>query len=124
MLAASTLSTAVQFVVALTLILPVVAENFTAHGLAEHFNRAGKMPVRLLVAEERIGSLIFYLDPALRSNLKENQIDMIFYDQSTEVPPGTIIALPEQRANQAENYSVLAGLPYKTVGRYRIYEHR
>ena len=66
MLAASTLSTAVQFVAALTLIVPIVAENFTARGLAEYFNHAGRIPVRLLVAEERLGSLVFYLDPALR----------------------------------------------------------
>ena len=68
MLVASTLSTAVQFVAALTLVLPLVAENYTARGLAEYFNHLGRLPVRLLVAEERIGSLIFYLEPSLRSS--------------------------------------------------------
>ena len=67
MLAASTLTTALQFAVALTLILPIVAENFTARHLAEYFNRSGRIPIRLLVAEERLGSLVFYLDPALRA---------------------------------------------------------
>jgi 4-amino-4-deoxy-L-arabinose transferase-like glycosyltransferase len=122
MLAASTLSTAVQFVAALTLIVPQVAESFTARGLAEYFNQAGRIPVRLLVAEERLGSLVFYLDPALRLRLKEKQIGMIFYDQPTEVPPGTVIVLPERRGDQAYRYTELAGLPYKTVGRYRVYE--
>jgi 4-amino-4-deoxy-L-arabinose transferase-like glycosyltransferase len=122
MLAASTLSTALQFVAALTLIVPQVAENFTARGLAEYFNQAGRIPVRLLVAEERLGSLVFYLDPALRLRLKEKQIGMIFYDQPTEVPPGTVIVLPEQRGDQAYRYAELAGLPYKTVRRYRVYE--
>jgi Dolichyl-phosphate-mannose-protein mannosyltransferase len=122
MLAASTLSTALQFVVALTLIMPIVAENLTARGLAEYFNQAGRIPVRLLVAEERLGSLVFYLDPALRLGLKDKQIDMIFYDQPTEVPPGTIIAMPERRGDQAYRYAELTGLPYKTVGRYRLYE--
>jgi 4-amino-4-deoxy-L-arabinose transferase-like glycosyltransferase len=122
MLAASTLSTALQFVAAVALILPIVAENLTARGLAEYFNHAGRIPVRLLVAEERLGSLVFYLDPALRRGLKEKQIGMIFYDQPTEVPPGTIIVLPEWRGDQAYRYTELAGLPYKTVGRYRLYE--
>jgi 4-amino-4-deoxy-L-arabinose transferase-like glycosyltransferase len=122
MLAASTLSTAVQFVAALTLIVPIVAENLTSRGLAAYFNHTGRIPVRLLVAEERLGSLLFYLDPALRLGLKEKQIGMIFYDEPTEVPPGTIIVLPERRGKQAYQYTELAGLPYKTVGRYRLYE--
>ncbi|MGA2796069.1 MAG: glycosyltransferase family 39 protein [Thermoguttaceae bacterium] len=122
MFAASTLSTAVQFVAAVALILPIVAENLTARGLAAYFNCAGRIPVRLLVAEERLGSLLFYLDPALRLRLKEKQIGMIFYDEPTEVPPGTIIVLPERRGDQAYRYADLAGLPYKTVGRYRLYE--
>lgn len=122
MLTASTLSTAAQFVVILMFILPQAAENFTACRLADYFNNQKHLPVRLLIAEERLGSLIFYLDPALRSNLKDHQIDMVFYDQSTEMPPGTIITLPERRAFNAERYKELAGLSYKNVGRYRLYE--
>ncbi|MGD0383196.1 MAG: hypothetical protein ABSA77_06745, partial [Thermoguttaceae bacterium] len=98
------------------------AESFTARGLAEYFNQAGRIPVRLLVAEERLGSLVFYLDPGLRLRLKEKQIGMIFYDQPTEVPPGSVIVLPQRRGNQAYRYAELTGLPYKTVGRYRVYE--
>jgi 4-amino-4-deoxy-L-arabinose transferase-like glycosyltransferase len=124
MLCASILSTTVQFVVAIVLVLPPVAETFTARGLAEYFNHLGRLPARLLVAEERLGSLVFYLDPALRSGLKENQIGMIFYDQPTENPPGTIVALSEQRANQADRYPNLIGQPYKTIGGYRLYELR
>jgi 4-amino-4-deoxy-L-arabinose transferase-like glycosyltransferase len=124
MLIASTLSTAVQFVVALTLVLPLVAENYTARGLAEHFNQLGRLPVRLLVAEERIGSLIFYLEPSLRSELREKQIDRLLKNKPTELPPGTIIALPERFSDRAEQYKELLDLPYKTVGRYRLYEKR
>jgi 4-amino-4-deoxy-L-arabinose transferase-like glycosyltransferase len=122
MLAASALSTAIQFIAALTLLLPPVAEKFTARGLAEYFNHVGQIPARLLVAEERLGSLVFYLNTELRSGLKPYQIGMIFYDQPTEVPPGTIIVLPEKRGDQAYRYAELADLPYKTVGRYRVYE--
>jgi 4-amino-4-deoxy-L-arabinose transferase-like glycosyltransferase len=122
MLAASTLSTAVQFVIILTLVMPSVAETFTARELAEHFNRVGRIPVRLLVAEERLGSLVFYMDANLRSGLKENQLGILYYDKPTELPPGTIIALPEKRAFRVSRYAVLSGLPYKTMGRYRLYE--
>ena len=93
-------------------------------GLAGYFNSLGRLPVRLLVAEERLGSLVFYLDPALRGGMKKNQVGMIFYDEPTETPPGTIIVLPERRGDQADRYAALVGLPYKTVGRYRLYEVR
>jgi hypothetical protein len=122
MLAASTLSTAIQFVVALTVVLPPVAEEFTARSLAHYFNNSGRLPPRLLMAEERLGSLVFYLDPALRLGLKENQLGRILPDQTTEIPPGSVIVLPENRAERADQYAVLAGLPYKTFGRYRLYE--
>jgi 4-amino-4-deoxy-L-arabinose transferase-like glycosyltransferase len=122
MLAASALSTALQFVVALTLILPVAAENVTARHLAEYFNRTGRIPVRLLVAEERLGSLVFYLDPALRAGLRERQIALLFDDQPTEIPPGTVVVIPEKHGDRASHYPALVGLSYKTVGRYRLYE--
>ncbi len=124
MLAASLLSVAIQFVVALTVVLPPVAEQFTARSLAQYFNRLGRLPVRLLVAHERLGSLVFYLDPPLRSGLKNDQIGMIFYDQPGKVPPGTIIALPEIHGAQGDKVPELAGLSYKTVGRYRLYQVR
>lgn len=124
MLAASTLSTAIQFVVALTLVLPTAAENFTARELAEYFNNAGRLPVRVLVAEQRLGSLVFYLDPALRSHLKDNQIRVIYYNQPTDVPLGAVIILPELRGDQADKYSDLVGMPYKTIGRFRLYQIR
>jgi 4-amino-4-deoxy-L-arabinose transferase-like glycosyltransferase len=122
MLAASTLSTAAQFIAVFTWIVPRASENFTAQGLARYFNQSGRVPVRLLVAEERLGSLVFYLDPELRLRLKEKQIGMIFHDQPTEIPPGTVVVLPERRGDQAFRYKELAGLTYKTIGRYRLYK--
>ena len=52
-MAAAALSLAAQFVVVMTLILPPLAEMYSARDLAEHFNRTGRVPPRLLVAEER-----------------------------------------------------------------------
>ncbi|HEY4759046.1 MAG TPA: glycosyltransferase family 39 protein [Thermoguttaceae bacterium] len=124
MLAASMLSTAAQFVVALTVVLPVVAEDFTARDIAQYFNSVGHVPEHLLVAEERLGSLIFYLDPALRSGLKQNQIDRLFKDQPSIIPRDSVIVLPEKRADKAQEYSVFFDAPYKTVGRYRLYDIR
>ncbi|MGW8257386.1 MAG: glycosyltransferase family 39 protein, partial [Thermoguttaceae bacterium] len=124
MLSASALSIAVQFIVLMLTILPPVAENFTARQLADYFNRRGQLPAKLIVAEERIGSLVFYLDPALRREIKQDQLVAISKDRTAEITRGAIIALPERRVNKAEKYLDLQGLTYTTVGRYRLYEIR
>jgi 4-amino-4-deoxy-L-arabinose transferase-like glycosyltransferase len=122
MTAGAAISAAVQFVAVLTLALPVAAEKFTARELAAHFNGTGRIPDRLCLAEQRLGSLIFYLDPVLRSKLKPDQIMVLTKQNRTQIPPDAIIVLPEMRVARAEKYLDLDGLHYQTVGRYRIYE--
>ena len=66
-LAACAVVAAVHFVFIMTLVMPRLADEVSARDLADYFNRRGRLPPRLLVAEERIGSLVFYLDePASR----------------------------------------------------------
>ncbi len=120
-LAAATLSLAVQFVAVMTMVLPPVAEIFSARDLAEHFNRAGQVPPRLLVAEERIGSFVFYLDPRLRADLKEGQLQRLYSHQAPSLHAGDVIALPERKLRQAGEYLDLAESPYESVGRFRLY---
>ena len=73
-LVAAVLCVSAQFVVAMTTVLPPAAEIYSARALAEHFNHLGRLPARLYMAEERIGSLVFYLDPRLRAGLKRDQV--------------------------------------------------
>lgn len=120
-LAAATLSLAVQFAAVMTMVLPPVAEIFSARDLADHFNRLGQLPPRLLVAEQRIGSLVFYLEPQLRGRLKEGQIESLSPDQLPEWHPGDVIALPERKLSRASEYLDLEGRGYESVGHYRLY---
>jgi 4-amino-4-deoxy-L-arabinose transferase-like glycosyltransferase len=120
-LAAAATSLAVQFTVVMTFVLPPTAELFTARDLAEHFNRAGQIPPRLLVAEERIGSFVFYLDPILRAELKPGQLDLWCSDNPPKLRSGDVVALPERRLSQASEYVDLGDTPFETVGRYRVY---
>jgi len=120
-LAAATLSLAAQFLVVMTMIVPAAADVFSARELAEHFNRLGHIPPHLLVAEERIGSLVFYLDPRLRAELKEGQLRGLYADQVPPLRPGDMIAVPERQRARVAEYLDLAQNPYQTVGHYRLY---
>ncbi len=123
-LTAAALSLAVQFVVVMTMILPPLADVLSARELAEHYNRFAKLPTRLLVAEERIGSLMFYLTPSVRAGLKDGQIQRLWRDHPPPLQSGDVIALPEQGIRRAGRYLKLGQMPYESVGRYRLYHVR
>jgi 4-amino-4-deoxy-L-arabinose transferase-like glycosyltransferase len=120
-LAAAALSMAVQFMAVMVFVLPPVAEEISARKLAEHFNRLGHLPSRLLLAEERIGSLVFYLDPQLRSGLKEGQLASLVADSPIRPQPGDVVAVRERRLANALEYLDLHHAPYESVGPYRLY---
>ena len=120
-LAAAALSVAAQFVVVMAFVLPPVANVCSARVLAEHFNRLGKLPPRLLMAEERIGSLVFYLTPRLRAGLKEDQLQNLLRDRPPPLQPGDVIVIQEVSLSRAGKYLDLSRCPYESVGRYRLY---
>jgi 4-amino-4-deoxy-L-arabinose transferase-like glycosyltransferase len=120
-LAAAAISMALQFIVIMAFVLPLIADLLSAHGLAEHFNRQERLPTRLLVAEERIGSFAFYLDPPLRAGLKEGQLASLFADSSLRPQPGDVIAVRKERLPNALEYLDLRDAPCESVGPYRLY---
>ena len=120
-LAAAALCLAVQFVAVMTTVLPPAAEIYSARVLAEHFNRVGQVPPRLYVAEERIGSLVFYLDPRLRAGLKPDQVEWLSAKEPPPLRPGDVVALPDQKRYRTAGWLDLEGNPCETVGRYRLY---
>jgi hypothetical protein len=129
MLTASIASTALQFVAAIAFVLPPIADQLTAKRLAEHFNAQGAMPERLVVAEERVGSVVFYLDPELRRRLRTGQIKQVDHkgeeegsDSKFHLVSTDVVAVPERRVKQAEEYLDLRGWKSQTVGRYRLYQ--
>ena len=70
-LASAMLAMAAQFVVIVTAIIPQVAPQYSARDLAKYFNHLGQCPTHIVVVDGRIGSLIFYLDPKLRAEVRE-----------------------------------------------------
>jgi hypothetical protein len=113
-----------QLLVLLSCALPQVARTLSARDLADHFNRAGEIPPRVLVAQEQIGSVVFYLDRDLRSQLRLGQLAR--HDIDDPLPallPGTKewIVIPERHLHRTLDDYDLSALPYERAGRFRLY---
>ncbi len=122
-LAVAGLSVAAQFLVAIALVLPSLADRFSARDLADYFNHRQQFPSRLLLADARVGgSLVFYLDPPLRSGLQPEQLVRLLPDRPAELLPGDVVALPEHRVYRLEKYPFLKDRPYQTINGYRLYQ--
>ncbi len=113
-----------QLVVLLLCALPQIAAIHSGRDLAAYFHRARKLPSRVLVAQERVDSLVFYLDRDLRSQLQPGQIANLDIDSPLPSPAlGTDewIVIPERRPPAVLNDYDLASLPYERAGRFRLY---
>src|SRR5262249_39051492 len=63
-----------QLLVLLWFVLPQVAVGLFARDVVRHYNRTGALPSRMMLAQERVGSVLFYLDRNLRDRLQPGQI--------------------------------------------------
>jgi 4-amino-4-deoxy-L-arabinose transferase-like glycosyltransferase len=123
-LSTGNLALAAQFVVATALIGPTAAHHYSAVDLAQHFNRQRRIPPRVVIVEDRVGSLVFYLDRRLRTELKADQFEEVRAHEMPDLPamgPGTVIAMAETRAQEASQYVDLEASSYQRAGRYRLY---
>jgi hypothetical protein len=129
MLAASALTTAAQYFMVLSLLVPVVADLYSEKQLAEYFNAppAGSpcLPAKMYFVEQRIGSFVFYLDPALRASIVENQLQEIPrpknpLERKTAFRPGDVVVLPGNRVRRAEEYLEIKNLSFHKVGIFRL----
>jgi hypothetical protein len=124
-LSVAVLSLAAQYVAIMAVVLPPVASNTSARDLAGYFNRLGRVPPRVVVVEERIGSLVFYLEPGLRAGLQPGQLLGVPLRECGllgQLPSGGVVALAERYASSAAGPLELDGAPYARAGRYRVYD--
>ena len=116
--------TAATIAVSLAILVPPVATITTARDLAEAINRSAQFPPELWMVEQRPGSLVFYLDPALRRGLTA---DRVLHLSSPQVPehepvPGTLVAVTVGDSPRLARYVPLEGQPFELAGHYRIYD--
>jgi 4-amino-4-deoxy-L-arabinose transferase-like glycosyltransferase len=79
--------------------LPMLADRLTARPLAARVNGEGRLPARLLVVDEGIGSFVFYLRPDLRGPLDASRVARVSRFSLGDVEPreGTVVAIAADR---------------------------
>lgn len=109
----------------LIVVAPRAAADHTARDLAAYFNTRGRIPSRVVVIEDRIGSVIFYLKPELRRGLRAGQIQGVrargLGDLLAPLGPDVVVAVADCRMEEAGRFVDLADPPHIGAGRYRLY---
>jgi 4-amino-4-deoxy-L-arabinose transferase-like glycosyltransferase len=116
---------AAQFAAVMIVIGPYAAEVNSARDLAEHFNRTGKVPSKVMIVEDRVGSVVFYLDPDLRKALRQGQLEPVRarqMDQAARFSPDKVVAIAEARLPRVSRHFDLDAIPFQSAGRYRLYQ--
>ena len=114
----------VTLFVAARAVVPPVAAALTARELAQAINARGTFPARLWVLGDRVGSLIFYLDPAVRGGLTPDRVVTVGLDRllgARRPPPDTLVAVPHDRLDALARRVPLDGAPFVQAGHYRLY---
>ena len=113
-----------QLAVLLWFALPQVAVGLSARDLARHYNRTRAVPSRMMLAQERVGSVLFYLDRDLRDRLLPGQIAN--QEISDRLPSPRIgadewIAIPDRHLQWCRNDYDLDHARYEKIEGFRLY---
>ena len=114
----------VQMAVLLPCALPPVTAGLSGRDMADYFNRTRELPSRMLMVQERIGAVVFYLDRDLRRQLQCGQ--MLSLDMDDPLPSPAMgtnewVVVPERHLHLALDNFDISALPYKRAGRFRVY---
>lgn len=103
-----------------------VANRHSAKMLSAHFNESGRLPRRLFVFDERLGSFLFYLTPALRAECSADRLRPVDFGElrqaARSMALGDVVAIPTQAVALVSRSLPVASLPFVPVAdRYRLY---
>jgi 4-amino-4-deoxy-L-arabinose transferase-like glycosyltransferase len=104
--------------------VPQVAWGLSGRELADYLNRTRILPSRMLMTQERIGSVVFYLDRDLRSQVQLGQMTNQDVDDPMPLPAvgeTECVVIPERHLHTALNDYDLSALSYESAGRFRLY---
>jgi len=101
-----------------------VAEQMSARSLARALNARDQMP-RVWVVEERLGSVVFYLDADHRRGLTPARIDSMelgrLLGDLSVAPDDLVVVLAEHEVPRFARGIDLTGVPFERAGRHRLY---
>ena len=120
-----TAALAAVFVTVMVGLFPGVARDLSARDLARYLDARGALPPQVWVVDERIGSLIFYLDPGLRKGLTPGRLDDVTYNavlgRLATAPGSVLVAIDEREAERLARRGRLGAIEHDRAGRYRVY---
>ena len=106
-------------------VLPRAASWMTSRDLAEALNSGGALPSRVSVLDERIGSLVFYLDPALRAEATEDRLDEASFAEAfgrvRVDPDDAVLAVRNSQLAQFNRRFATAPVPDARAGTFTIF---
>lgn len=106
-------------------LLPSAAPEFSARDLARYLNAQRVRPAAVWVVDERVGSLLFYLDGAWRRELTPGRIEQVPLGQlwvRVKTAPGDVaVVIAERDVPRVERGVRLDGVPFERAGRHRVY---
>ena len=104
---------------------PAAAEWMTARDLARALNAAGALPSHVSVLDERIGSLIFYLDPALRRDATSSRIEETSLAEAIGrmrvAPDDAVLAVRENQLARFTRLFTVPPEPSLRAGTFAVY---
>lgn len=109
----------------LMIAVPRAASWMTSREVAFELNSGGQLPPHVLVVEERIGSLIFYLDPALRAAATPDRVDRASMPEAIQrsrvEPLDGVVVVRNNLLDRFERQFAVPPAPAATAGTNTIF---
>ena len=109
----------------LMIVVPVAATWMTGRDVAAKLNDGGRLPPLVLVAQERIGSLVFYLAPGLRAEATHDRIDQASIaeaiQRSRTDPLDGVVVVRNNLLDRFERQFTVQPVPSWTAGTNTIF---
>jgi 4-amino-4-deoxy-L-arabinose transferase-like glycosyltransferase len=111
--------------IAMMTVTPKAAAWMTARDLAQTLNSGGALPSRVSVLDERIGSLVFYLDPALRAEVSSARLDEASFAEAIGRvrvdPDDAVLAVRNSQLAQFNRLFATAPVPDAHAGTFTVF---
>jgi len=115
----------VMFVTVIGGLFPPIARALSARDLALYLNAQETLPPAVWVVDERVGSVVFYLEPSRRRELTPGRIENVGYGlvlgRLASAPADVVVAAGEQEARRLDRSAGEASVPHDRAGRFRVY---